>query len=195
MYSCSVSNAGGTTTSLTATLTVLFTKEQKDTAIAAAEAAKDAVITARDQTITDLNATIAAMFTQTQLDQAAATAEAAKDAVIAARGQTITERNATIEGMFTQEQLDAAVSGVCPIAMATASRMHRKLREERTRINTQWSSRRAGISSRWAAFPMTTRLPLSSKGTRSMMSGCGTPETDAMGVPTKWSRCAAIGCT
>lgn len=79
-------------------------------AVADAEAAKDAVIAAKNQEIATLNSTIASMFTQEQLDQALSDAEGAKDAVIEQKDQQIAELNTTISSMYTQEQMDQAIT-------------------------------------------------------------------------------------
>jgi uncharacterized protein YjgD (DUF1641 family) len=75
-----------TISTLNATITSMFTQQQLDQALAAANAAKDVIIAQKDQTIATLNesiiqkdqniitlnSTIASMFTQHQLDQAVA---------------------------------------------------------------------------------------------------------------------------
>ena len=78
-YSCAVTNNGGTRVSDSADLTVVFTRAQRDQAVADAEADKDAVIAERDQTIAELNATMAGMYTQEELDQAVAEANPDSD--------------------------------------------------------------------------------------------------------------------
>ena len=51
----------------------MFSQAELNQAVADAEAAKDAIIAQKDQTISDLNATIASMFSQEELDQAVLT--------------------------------------------------------------------------------------------------------------------------
>ncbi len=106
-----------------------FTQEQLDQAVSDAEAAKDLIITEKDQiistlndditqkeqTITALNATIASMFSKVQLDQAIADAEAVKDLIISDKDQIITDLNTTIKTMFTQEQFEQEVNDAIDI--------------------------------------------------------------------------------
>lgn len=82
-----------------------YTQAELDAAVAAAEAAKDAIIAQRDQAIADLQAAMAAMHTQQELDDAVAgavaAAEAAKDAIIAQKDQELAERDATLASLRT----------------------------------------------------------------------------------------------
>lgn len=104
-------------------VTGYYTQAELDQAVMDAEAAKDQIIAARDETIQNLKATIASMYTQEQLNQAVSTAEAAKDVILAEKDHAISDLkstiselnadivvlNAKIASMYTQEQLDQAV--------------------------------------------------------------------------------------